>query len=232
MRSNRVGVILASIAIAGTAIAAEVFAPRKLMARTAASQSLETVIPKQFGTWKLVPEISPVKPVDPEAYVQPPDPLAAKVYSQEVARGYTDGAGNIVMLLVAYGPVQNYKLKAHRPEICYTANGFRVSNKNSSNLNYSGGALKVTRLIAERESRYEPITYWMKIGNDISNGVVDNQLSRLKYGLRGIIPDGALFRISTIGLSKEASFKLQDQFITDLLTALPAQERGFFLEHS
>lgn len=232
MRSNRVGVILASIAIAGTAIAAEVFAPRKLMARTAASQSLETVIPKQFGTWKLVPEISPVKPVDPEAYVQPPDPLAAKVYSQEVARGYTDGAGNIVMLLVAYGPVQNYKLKAHRPEICYTANGFRVSNKNSSNLNYSGGALKVTRLIAERESRYEPITYWMKIGNDISNGVVDNQLSRLKYGLRGIIPDGALFRISTIGLSKEASFKLQDQFIRDLLTALPAQERGFFLEHS
>lgn len=232
MRSNRVGVILASIAIAGTAIAAEVFAPRKLMARTAASQSLETVIPKQFGTWKLVPEISPVKPVDPEAYVQPPDPLAAKVYSQEVARGYTDGGGNIVMLLVAYGPVQNYKLKAHRPEICYTANGFRVSNKNSSNLNYSGGALKVTRLIAERESRYEPITYWMKIGNDISNGVVDNQLSRLKYGLRGIIPDGALFRISTIGLSKEASFKLQDQFIRDLLTALPAQERGFFLEHS
>lgn len=232
MRSNRVGVILASIAIAGTAIAAEVFAPRKLMARTAASQNLETVIPKQFGTWKLVPEISPVKPVDPEAYVQPPDPLAAKVYSQEVARGYTDGAGNIVMLLVAYGPVQNYKLKAHRPEICYTANGFRVSNKNSSNLNYSVGALKVTRLIAERESRYEPITYWMKIGNDISNGVVDNQLSRLKYGLRGIIPDGALFRISTIGLSKEASFKLQDQFIRDLLTALPAQERGFFLEHS
>lgn len=232
MRSNRLGVILASVAIAGTAIAAEVFAPSKLMARTAASQSLETVIPKQFGTWKLVPEISPVKPVDPEAYVQPPDPLAAKVYSQEVARGYTDGAGNIVMLLVAYGPVQNYKLKAHRPEICYTANGFRVSNKNSSSLNYSGGALKVTRLIAERESRFEPITYWMKIGNDISNGVVDNQLSRLKYGLRGIIPDGALFRISTIGLSKEASFKLQDQFIRDLLTALPAQERGFFLEHS
>ena len=232
MRSSRVGVILASIAIAGTAIAAEVFAPRKLMARTAASQSLDTVIPKQFGTWKLVPEISPVKPVDPEAYVQPPDPLAAKVYSQEVARGYTDGAGNIVMLLVAYGPVQNYKLKAHRPEICYTANGFRVSDKNSSNLNYSGGALQVTRLIAERESRFEPITYWMKIGNDISNGVVENQLSRLKYGLRGVIPDGALFRISTIGLSKEASFKLQDQFIRDLLTALPAQERGFFLEHS
>lgn len=232
MKSSRIGVVLASIAIAGTAIAGEVFAPRQLMARTTASQNLETVIPRQFGTWKLVPEISPVKPVDPEAYVQPPDPLSAKIYSQEVARGYTDGEGHIVMLLVAYGPVQNYKLKAHRPEICYTANGFRVSEKTSSNLDYSGGFLKTTRLIAERESRFEPITYWMKIGNDISNGVVDNQISRLKYGLRGILPDGALFRVSTIGLPKDASFKLQDQFIRDLLVALPAQEKSFFLGNS
>jgi len=232
MKSSRIGVVLASIAIAGTAIAAEVFTPRKLMARTAASQSLETVIPRQFGIWKLVPEISPVKPIDPEAYVQPPDPLSAKVYSQEVARGYTDGAGHIVMLLVAYGPVQNYKLKAHRPEICYTANGFRISEKTNSNFNYSGGSLNITRLIAERESRYEPITYWMKVGDDISNGVVDNQISRLKYGLRGILPDGALIRVSTIGLPKDASFKLQDQFINDLLATLPSQERGFFLGNS
>ncbi|MGY3545257.1 hypothetical protein ACVW0W_001024 [Bradyrhizobium sp. USDA 4469] len=62
MKSSRIGVVLASIAIAGTAIAGEVFAPHQLMARTTASQSLETVIPRQFGTWKLVPEISPVKP--------------------------------------------------------------------------------------------------------------------------------------------------------------------------
>ncbi|XSC45499.1 exosortase C-terminal domain/associated protein EpsI [Bradyrhizobium sp. RDT10] len=90
--------------------------------------SLETVIPRQFGTWTLVPEISPVRPADPDAYVQP-DPLAGKIYSQEVGRGYTDGHGNIVMLMVAYGPVQNYRLKSHRPEICYTANGFRISEK-------------------------------------------------------------------------------------------------------
>jgi EpsI family protein len=232
MKPNRIGVVLASLAIIGTAIAAEVFAPRQLMARTAASASLETVIPKNFGRWTLVPEISPVQPVDPEAYVQPPDPLSAKIYSQEVARGYTDGDGHIVMLLVAYGPVQNYKLKAHRPEICYTANGFRITEKSDSALSYPGGSLDVVRLVAKRESRYEPITYWMKIGNDLSNGVIDNQLSRLKYGLRGIIPDGALIRVSTIGLSRDDSFRLQDKFIGDLLAALPSQERGFFLGSS
>jgi EpsI family protein len=136
------------------------------------------------------------------------------------------------MLLVAYGPVQNYKLKAHRPEICYTANGFRITEKSSSELTYSNNSLDVVRLVATRESRYEPITYWMKIGNDVSNGVVDNQLSRLKYGLRGIIPDGALIRVSTIGLGRDDSFKLQDTFIRDLLAALPSQERGFFLGSS
>src|ERR1700712_4335914 len=124
MKLNRTQVVLASIAILVTAVLAAVLVPRELMARTSSAPTLESVIPRQFGTWTLVPEISPVKPTDLDAYVQP-DALSAKVYSQEVGRGYTDGRGNIVMLLVAYGPVQNYRLKSHRPEICYTANGFR-----------------------------------------------------------------------------------------------------------
>lgn len=229
MKLNRIQIILASIAILGSAVLAKVLEPHELMARTSASVSLENVIPRKFGTWTLVPEISPVRPADPEGYVQP-DPLSAKVYSQEVGRGYSDGRGNIIMLLVAYGPVQNYRLKAHRPEICYTANGFRISNKTETTLNYRDGApaIPITRLITERDSRFEPVTYWMRVGNDIANGVVDHQLVRLKYGLHGVIPDGALIRISTIGLPREASFKLQDQFIRDLLAAIPPQELKFF----
>lgn len=223
-------IVLASTAIVLAAILSQVMVPKRLMARTAASPSLEEIIPRQFGTWRFVPEISPIKPIDTDAYFQP-DERAAKVYSQEAARGYSDGQGNIVMLLVAYGPVQNYRLKAHRPEICYTANGFRVSGKTETTLQVGPGEspISVARLIAERESRVEPITYWMRVGNDISNGVIDNQLSRLKYGLKGIIPDGALIRISTIGLSEDAAFKLQDQFIRDLLHAIPAQELKFFV---
>jgi EpsI family protein len=229
MRTNRVQVILASIAILGAAVLAKVLEPHELMARSAASPSLEQVIPRQFGTWKVVPEISPIIPADPEGYVEP-DPQSARLYSQEVGRGYTDGHGNIVMLMVAYGPVQNFRLKAHRPEICYTAAGFRVSEKTSTELSYRDGAppIKMARLTAEREARFEPISYWMRVGNDISNGVIDRQIIRLKYGLRGIIPDGALIRVSTVGLPKDASYKLQDQFIRDLLAAVPPNERKFF----
>lgn len=229
MKFPRIHIVLASAAILGAALMAIVLAPRQLMARTSSSPSLEEVIPRQFGTWKVVPEISPVRPADPEAFVQP-DPLSAKIYSQEVGRAYTDGRGNIVMLMVAYGPVQNYRLKSHRPEICYTANGFRISEKEGASINYRDAAapINVTRLITERESRFEPVSYWIRVGNDVANGVVGHQLSRLKYGLKGIIPDGALIRVSTIGLPKDVSFKLQDQFIRDLLAAVPPKELRFF----
>jgi EpsI family protein len=229
MTANRVQVFLASIAILGAAVLAKVLEPRELMARSSASLNLEQVIPRQFGSWKLLPEISPVVPADPEGYVEP-DPNSARIYSQEVGRSYTDGDGNIVMLLVAYGPVQNYRLKAHRPEICYTAQGFRVSEKTIAELSYRDDVrpIEMTRLTAEREARFEPISYWMRVGNDISNGVIERQIIRLKYGLRGIIPDGALIRVSTIGLAKDASFKLQDQFIRDLLAAIPPNELKFF----
>lgn len=228
MKVNRVQIILASIAILGSAVLAALLTPHELMARTSVAPPLESVIPTKFGTWTLVPEISPVRPADPEGYV--PDEKSTKVYSQEVGRGYTDGRGNIIMLLVAYAPVQNYRLKSHRPEICYTANGFRISDKTPAAVTYrdGGSTINTMRLVAQRESRVEPITYWMTVGHKISNSVVDHQLNRLKYGLRGLIPDGALFRVSTIGLPPEASFKLQDQFIHDLLAAIPAQEINFF----
>jgi EpsI family protein len=229
VKAIRVQIVLASIALLAAAVLAQVLAPRELMARASAALSLENVIPKQFGIWTLVPNISPVTPADPEGYVEA-DANSTRIYSQEVGRTYTDGHGNIVMLMVAYGPVQNFRLKAHRPEMCYTAAGFRVSSKTAAEVSYRPDAapLKVAHLIAERESRFEPITYWMRVGNDITTGVVDRQLIRLKYGLQGIIPDGALMRVSTVGMPAQASYAIQNQFIRDLLEAIAPQDRKFF----
>ena len=228
MKINRLQVVLVSIALLTSAILAEVLEPHELMARTAALD-LETAIPRQFGAWTFVPSLLPLTPSNPEGVVDPDD-KNSRVYSQEVGRSYVDRSGNVVMLVVAYGPVQNYRLKAHRPEICYTAAGFRISGKHGEKLAYGKGEqpLKLTRLIAEREARFEPISYWMRVGNDIATGVVDRQIIRLKYGLRGIIPDGALVRISTVGLSQEMSFKVQDQFIRDFLAAVAPEDRKFF----
>jgi EpsI family protein len=228
MRINPVQAILASVAILGSAVLAEAIRPRELLASTQVAPNLEKILPRDFGQWHLVPNVGLVTPSEPGAYLE--RDLSARIYSQEVARAYADPAGNMVMFLVAYGPVQNYRLKSHLPEVCYGAAGFRVSAKTVTQLSYQEGVppLTVSRLTAEKERRFEPITYWMKVGGEVATGVFDRQMARMKYGLRGIIPDGALIRVSTVGMSETASYKLQDQFIHDLLGALQPQDRKFF----
>ena len=230
MRVNPVQAVLASLAILGSAALAEALKPRELMASASTVPNLETVIPRKFGQWTLVPNVGLVTPSGPTGYVRQQE-LSAKIYSQELGRGYTDGAGHVVMLLVAYGPIQDYRLKAHLPEVCYGAAGFRVSGKTVTKLSYGDDAvpLALSRITAAKEGRFEPVTYWMRIGNDVVTGVFDRQMARMKYGLQGLIPDGALFRVSTVGMTEEASYRLQDQFIRDLIGAIPAQNQRFFV---
>jgi EpsI family protein len=229
MKVNPVQAVLASLAILTSAALAEVLRPHELMANSSKELDLERAIPRQFGEWTFVPSVGLVTPAGPAGFAR--QALSAKIYSQEIARGYVDHAGNVVMLLVAYGPTQDYRLKSHLPEVCYGAAGFRVSSKTITALSYRDGAppLTLSRLTAVKEGRFEPITYWMRIGNDVATGVFDRQLARMKYGLQGLIPDGALFRVSTVGISQEVSYKLQDQFIRDLLAAIAPENRMFFI---
>jgi EpsI family protein len=229
MKINPVQAALAALAILTSGALAEVLRPHELMANSSKAPDLESAIPRKFGEWTLVPNVGLVTPTGPAGFVR--QDLSAKIYSQEVARGYADRAGNIVMFLVAYGPIQDYRLKAHLPEVCYGAAGFRVSEKTVTEVSYADAVLplSVSRVTATKEGRFEPISYWIRIGNDIATGVFDRQMARMKYGLQGLIPDGALFRVSTIGISQEVSYKLQDQFIRDLLAAVAPENRKFFV---
>jgi EpsI family protein len=231
MPLNRAQLALASIAMLAAGYLAHLLEPRELMARSFAGRDLSAAIPRQFGNWTFVPSIGLVTPaVADEPADTDPASVPPAIYDQVVARGYQDGSGHIVMLLVAYGTIQDARLKAHRPELCYVAAGFRITDKTEAAVPYRDGypPIMLTRLIAQRESRLEPVSYWMRVGDEISHGVVDRQLIRLRYGLRGIIPDGALIRVSTIGMAPAASFELQNQFIRDLLAALNPKDVPFF----
>jgi EpsI family protein len=229
MRINPIQALAAAAVILASAGLAEVLRPHELMASSSAAPDLERAIPRRFGQWSFVPNVGLVTPTGTAGYVR--QDLSAKIYSQEITRGYTDGAGHLVMFLVAYGPVQDYRLKAHLPEVCYGAAGFRVSPKTVTEVSYQEGAtpLPLSRVTAIKEGRFEPITYWIRIGNDIATGVFDRQMARMKYGLQGLIPDGALFRVSTVGIPADVSYKLQDQFIRDLIEAIAPENRKFFV---
>jgi EpsI family protein len=229
MKRNQLNSILATVAILVTAVCGDILIPRTLMASANPSLSLETMIPQEFGKWKYRPALGLVTPTVPD-YIETNEQkeLAARIYSQEIGRTYVDNEGHTVMLLIAYGPEQNYRLKSHRPEVCYTAQGFRVWDKTEHVLaiNKDSSTIRFSRLLTQRETRFEPVSYWIRVGNDVSTGIFDNQILRFKYGLKGLIPDGALIRVSTVGIPAAQSFELQDEFIKDLLGAItPAAQR-------
>lgn len=206
---------LAGLLILSTAAAGEVFKAKTLLADRQGQADYASVVPDEFGDWKLVPSIRLVTPADD-------DSLAKQIYAQMVGRAYRDKAGNTVMLLIAYGPRQSDRLQLHRPEICYVAEGFRVTRPEATQLDGVNGLgpLKVSRLVAQREGRTERITYWMRIGDDVVSTLLGRQAVKLRYGLQGVIPDGVLFRISTINMEPAASDQVQAAFLRDLFGAM------------
>jgi EpsI family protein len=216
--------VLACAAMLAATLLAVVLTPHNLMARTHDAFDIDKHLPRQFGEW------SPVAGLD---VVQPPAPdsLEREIYNQEVSRGFVDKEGHVVMLMIAYGESQSDRLQLHHPEVCYTAQGFRVTRPLTSKFAYSDAAppIRLTRLVASREDRIEPISYWMRIGYDVSSSNWARQALKLQYGLRGWIPDGALFRVSTLGVSPEESFKVQDRLIHDLLNSVDPETRAFMV---
>ena len=113
-------ILLACVAMLAAMLLAVVMTPHKLMARTHEVFNIDKRLPTQFGDWKPVEGLNVVAPA-------PPDSLEREVYNQEASRGFVDSEGHIVMLMVAYGESQSDRLQLHHPEVCYTAQGFRVS---------------------------------------------------------------------------------------------------------
>jgi EpsI family protein len=214
----------AAVLILAAAGLAQAMMPREMMARGSGKFDLQEIVPRQFGDWSEVPGAKLVVPSDPNA-------LANLLYSQEFGRAYRDREGHVVMLMVAYGPSQSDRLQLHRPEVCYVSEGFRVSATTVTQVPLAAGSspLKLTRVIAQRPQRFEPISYWMRVGDEVATGTLDRQLIKLKYGLRGIIPDGTLVRVSTIGLPEAEAFAVQNRFIRDLVAAVPAEYRNLLI---
>jgi EpsI family protein len=221
--ARSVNLVLSCVALLAAAALAYVMTPHRLMARTHEAFNIDEHVPRGFGEWSPLPGVQAIKP--------PPDGLEAEIYNQEIARAYVDKEGHVVFFIVAYGESQSDRLQLHHPEVCYTAQGFRVTRPATSKFEWSPSAppIPLTRLVATREDRIEPISYWMRVGYDVSNSNWARQGLKLEYGLRGWIPDGALFRVSTIGLPQDMSFKLQDKFIRDLLNAVTPETRTFMV---
>lgn len=175
---------------------------------------LETLIPKQFGEWELDGTLIPLL-ADPKQTA-----LLNKLYSQILSRTYVNSRGERIMLSIAYGGDQSDDMAVHKPEVCYPSQGFQILANSTSMFSTGDGFIPVKRLVAAQGQRIEPITYWTTVGDNVAINGLEWKLYQLKYGLTGKIPDGLLFRISSIQPDAAEAYRLQDDFARALLAAL------------
>ena len=109
--------------------------------------------------------------------------------------------------------------------MCYPAQGFVVQNNEAVLLATAFGDIPVRRLFTTMGARQEPVTYWFTIGDKAVQGKLQKRLVDLRYGLTGRIPDGMLFRVSSIDPDQARAYQMQDQFINQLLQAVSTTER-------
>jgi len=212
-------VAIAMLVAAGLEVA---LTPREKIADHGPKVDLETMIPMQFGDWRLDERVVPIQ-ANPAVQAN-----LDRIYNQILSRTYINGKGEHVMLSIAYGGDQSDSMAAHKPEVCYPAQGFQVTRQFDNKFDTGMGSIPVRRLVAVNGSRIEPITYWTTIGDKVAQGS-NWKLQQLKYGLTGRIPDGLLFRVSNISNNEIESFSLQDAFVKSLLNSVAPEMRSRFI---
>lgn len=181
--------------------------------------NLEKIIPKEFGGWKEdVEEVSQL--VNPEQ-----KEMLDKIYTNVLSRNYKNSSGDRIMLSIAYGADQSDSVKLHYPDICYPAQGFMIESKKIIELQTKYGKLRVKRLMTSLGPRYEPLTYWAKVGDHIVLSGTEAKITQIKYAMNGDIPDGLIFRVSNLDSNPDKGYLIQSKFIDDLLSALPPKDR-------
>jgi EpsI family protein len=180
---------------------------------------LETSVPKEFGEWTELPD-QKVQVINPQT-----KELLDKLYSQVLSRTYVNKQGYRVMLSMAYGDDQRGGLQAHRPEVCYPAQGFRLGQVEDGALATAFGTIEVRRLTAALGPRNEPVTYWLTVGDQVIRNRFDKRIAEIRLGLTGQIPDGLLFRVSSIDTDTARAFAMQQKFASDMMAAVPVETR-------
>ena len=223
MKKPLLSAVLVAVLMASAAALATVMTPTRKIVDTLPKLNLEASIPERFGDWTLDKRAvgGVVNPQTTE--------LLSKLYSQILTRTYYNAQGYRIMLSIAYGEDQRDGNQLHYPEVCYPAQGFQVMSNRKGQLTTALGSVPVKRLETNlSQNRFEPITYWTTIGSQALTGGAEKKLAEMKYGLRGEVPDGLLFRVSSIDRDSAAAFATQQQFVDQLLAAVPAAVRPRF----
>ncbi len=181
-------------------------------------ETFEAMFPKTFGDWAVLPASELVMPPESE--------LANKLYQHILTRTYVNGGGDAVMFLIAYNSEQVNNVQVHRPEICYSASGFKIARSMPYTLDLGRNETVPARMVrAERASRMENIVYWTRIGEEFPQSWLAQRIAMTKANLSGFYADGLLVRASAIDNDTDKSVALIADFLRQLAADCPPDTR-------
>lgn len=208
----------ATLAAAGVAYARMPRNPLMLIGK----DQLDKIIPLKVDDWGFDTTSGLVLP--------PPDQLARLLYDQQVARSYNAPDQLPVMLLLAYGDSQGGMLQIHRPEICYPASGFHLTETQVTSIPLGGGkAVAARSFTANSDTRVEQVLYWTRIGELVPTSWWGQRLAVVRANLHGQIPDGLLVRLSTVSSDADQAQATLKKFARAMIETMPLAHRRMLI---
>jgi EpsI family protein len=219
-----------SFTMMATALGVELLQPKPvpLAERATFAQS----IPTEFGDWKEVAfaadQVDPGKGAADEPNMDRP-------YDDVLMRAYGNSQGDVVLLALAYGRNQRQEVKIHRPDVCYTAQGFQLVERSPVAMpvhGNDGASVQGMRMLVKAPGRVEAVSYWIRIGDVFTGNAWSIRYHIFKEGMSGRAVDGVLVRASQIvqgNVPSAERYRLQEAFLADLVRALPASAREILL---
>lgn len=220
MRKTLVVSIAMGLMMVSAAVLTKAVTPTVKLAAGRQAVDLAAIVPTEIGQW-IEDRTQIAAVVNPQT-----EEALNKIYAQTLSRTYVNPQGDRIMLSIAYGSDQaGEDTQVHRPEFCYAAQGFTLGKYVDGGLHTADGTIPVRRMVAMQGGRIEPITYWITVGDKATLPGLGRKLAQLSYGLNGAVPDGLLFRISSINSDEKIAYEAQDDFINSLFEKLSPQQR-------
>lgn len=189
------------------------FGQPQVMASPISKAQFSRLIPDRVGRWQ--------SRRSDELVVATEDEGQDKLYENIETRIYEGRSLPSIMLLVAYSSIQRNDIQVHRPEVCYPAGGFPIEKMRSVAIEFNGRGIDALELVADRGGLKEKILYWIRVGDEFPAGWVDLRLKTAMSNITGIIPDGLLFRVSTVNQGSDFSTEELIDFSKAFVAAAP-----------
>jgi EpsI family protein len=204
------------LATSGAAFAAR---PRQSVIAIAKGD-FTAAIPERIGAWSMVHDVGFVMPPEDER-------KAAAVYQQQLTRSYADGVSPAIMMVIAYDRSQSGMLMVHRPESCYPGAGFDILSDADTPIALAPHLTVGGRFLSTvRDVRHEQVLYWTRFGNAFPQDWDAQRWEIAAQNLRGLIPDGALVRLSVVTPDVAEAQKMLRQFATEMFAGCGSAGRA------